>query len=176
MAAVPAKQVSNYTLSLYKMVNEYIKNAEGQFICPHCDYTARIRSTMFYHLKKHEGALPYPCKHCDARFLQNALLDMHVKSRHADKLENRETFKCPCSGCEYEDIRKGNRLIHFLRIHLKDFTNSLKGKSLEEETVVSCNECNRSFKSMTLFYYHASKCVKLEKSHEHYGTWNSIKA
>lgn len=141
------------------MVYEYKKNKNGDFICGHCDFTAKNQSTMHYHLKKHEGSLPHPCKHCDARFVQKGLLDMHIKSRHPETLEKKETFKCPCSNCDYEDIRKGNRLIHFLRVHMKDLTLALKVKPSDSIYVASCKTCTKSFKSMTQFYYHAAGCV-----------------
>jgi hypothetical protein len=158
------------------MVLEYFKNASGEFLCQHCQFTARNQSTMHYHLKKHEGALPHPCKHCDARFLQKSLLDMHIKSRHSETLEEKLTFKCPCEGCVYEDIRKGNRLIHFVRVHLKDLTDSLKCNPTDDSHAASCKACQQTFKSLTQFYYHASKCVAPSKAHPMYTVWNQLKA
>ena len=158
------------------MVLEYFKNATGEFLCQHCQFTARNQSTMHYHLKKHEGALPHPCKICDARFLQKGLLDMHIKSRHSETLEEKETFKCPCKGCPYEDIRKGNRLIHFTRVHLKDLTESLKCKAIDTMYVASCKSCQQNFKSLTQFYYHASKCVDPSSTHPMSAIWNQLKA
>jgi len=158
------------------MVFEYKKNKDGEFICTHCDYTAKNQSTMHYHLKKHEGSLPHPCKHCDARFVQKGLLDMHIKSRHPETLEKKETFKCPCNNCDYEDIRKGNRLIHFLRVHMKDLTDALKAKTTDKACVTSCKSCSKSFKSMTQFYYHAASCVSPTENHAMYAQYASIKA
>jgi hypothetical protein len=153
------------------MVLIYVKNTDGNYVCQHCQFTAHNQSTMHYHLKKHDGALPHPCKHCDARFLQKSLLDMHVKSRHAETLEEKQTFKCPCKGCSYEDIRKGNRLIHFVRVHLKDCVESLKCNPSEDTMVAGCKSCQQNFKSLTQFYYHASKCVTLTPSHPMAEQW-----
>jgi hypothetical protein len=158
------------------MVFAYSKNAEGHFICQHCDYTAKNQSTMHYHLKKHDGALPHPCKHCGARFLQKGLLDLHIRSRHSETLEKKDTYKCPCSGCSYEDIRKGNCLIHFVRVHMKELTEKLKTKATESEMIASCSKCSKNFKSMTQFYYHASQCVEVPEKHECYLNWKSLKA
>jgi hypothetical protein len=156
------------------MVLAYHKNESGEFLCQHCQYTAHNQSTMHYHLKKHEGALPHSCKHCDARFLQKSLLDMHIKSRHSETLEHKETFKCPCNGCAYEDLRKGNRLIHFVRVHLKDLTDSLKCKPTDESCIASCKVCSQNFKSLTQFYYHASKCVSPTTEHTLHKEWNQL--
>ncbi len=159
-----------------KMVLVYTKNADGEFTCPHCEYTARIQSTMHYHLKKHEGTLPHVCKHCDMRFLQKSYLDMHVKSRHADTLEKKDTFKCPCNNCGYEDIRKSNRRIHFVRVHLKPLVDAIKTKTSVEGCVASCSECNQSFKSMTQFYYHSAGCIKPTEQHPLYNDWMTVRA
>jgi hypothetical protein len=174
--AADAEYLSIQTFLTVKMPNQYIKNAEGQFICPHCDYTARIQSTMHYHLKKHEGALPHACKHCDSKFLQKNLLELHIRSRHKETIKSQETFKCPCNDCDYEDMRKGNRLIHFVRVHLKDLTEALKNKTDAEGCITSCSCCNKSFKSMTQFYYHAAGCVKPTQNHDYYSSWEQIHA
>ena len=150
---------------------QYMKNNDGHYVCPHCDVTARIQSTMHYHLKKHEGALPHACKHCDSRFLQKNLLELHIRSRHKEASEVKATFKCPCENCEYEDIRKGNRLIHFVRIHLKELALALQTKTDNDGCATSCSCCNKSFKSMTQFYYHASACVKPTAEHPFYSKW-----
>jgi hypothetical protein len=155
------------------MVYQYQKNTAGDYLCTHCDFTAKNQSTMHYHLKKHEGCLPHPCKHCDARFVQKGLLDMHIKSRHPETLEKKEMFKCPCNNCDYEDLRKGNRLIHFVRIHMKDLSDALKTKS--EGNATACKYCNKTFKSMTQFYYHAASCIKPDSNHSMYSMYERIK-
>ena len=183
---------------------KYQKNAEGHFICSHCPYTAKNQSTMHYHLKKHDGALPHACKHCNQKFLQKSLLDLHTSARHPNACGHcnhkefeykaqldthivtthtnvvakdvKEKFKCPCNSCGYEDLRKGNRLIHFIRVHLKEYTDSLKVKSVEPNCITSCKSCKKSFKSMTQFYYHASNCViPPQENHALYKDWLAVK-
>ncbi len=158
------------------MVFTYTKNENNEYVCQHCDFTAKNQSTMHYHLKKHDGSL-HPCKYCNAKFLQKSLLDMHIRARHSEtiqKKEKTEVFSCPCKDCCYEDIRKGNRLIHFVRVHLKGLVESMKKKTDTENSVIGCKECNSEFKSMTQFYYHASKCVKPSTDHKHYEEWKTI--
>jgi hypothetical protein len=154
---------------------QYKKNEDGQYVCPSCPYTARIQSTMHYHLKKHEDTLPYSCTHCDKQFAQKSVLDLHVSARHKEPgTKASETFKCPC--CTYEDVRKGNRMIHFLRVHLKDCTDALKETPPKEtKASASCKGCSKTFKSMTQFYYHAASCVKPLETHANYKAWLELK-
>lgn len=164
------------------MTFKYIKNAEGQFVCNHCQFTAKNQSTMHYHLAGHDNVLPHKCKHCDQRFPQKSVLDIHLKLKHAETLEKKETFKCPCNGCNYEDIRKGNRLIHFIRVHLKEVVGKLKvtakasTENPNEDYVCSCSSCDKSFKSNTMFFYHAHTCVNLSSTHKHYDDWVAMQS
>jgi hypothetical protein len=155
---------------------KYNTTESGEYICHHCQFTAKNQSTMHYHLKKHEGPLPHPCKHCSARFMQKSLLELHIRSRHSETLEKKDTFKCPCEGCHYEDIRKGNRLIHFVRVHMKDLSDTLKTKTDQEGCVTECKCCNKGFKNLTQFYYHASDCIEPTEKHTEYSNWKAIKA
>ena len=155
---------------------KYNKTESGEYICHHCQFTAKNQSTMHYHLKKHEGPLPHPCKHCSARFMQKSLLELHIRSRHSETLEKKDTFKCPCGECDYEDIRKGNRNIHFIRIHLRDILDKLNDTPTEPNCMIACKECKHNFKSMTQFFYHAIDCVKVSPDHIHYDEWKYIKS
>lgn len=160
------------------MTFKYIKNTEGLFVCHHCQFTAKNQSTMHYHLAGHDNVLPHKCKHCDQRFPQKSVLDIHLKLKHAETLDKNETYKCPCNGCNYEDIRKGNRLIHFIRVHLKDVVGKLKvkAKNQDDKYVCACSACDKSFKSSTMFFYHAHTCVNLPTTHTYYNDWMTIQA
>jgi hypothetical protein len=155
------------------MVFTYNKDTNGNFTCPDCKFTAQNQSTMHYHLKNHEGNLSHECKHCDMKFLQKSVLTLHIKSKHSD-VTKKDTFKCPC--CTYSDLRKGNCVIHFTRIHLKDLTDSLKKKSEQTNAVTDCKGCNKSFKSMTMFYYHVSNCIKISENHPMNSEWKKLVA
>jgi transcription elongation factor Elf1 len=75
---------------------KYQKNVDGIFTCIHCPYTAKNQSTMHYHLKKHEGALPHACKHCNQKFLQKSLLDLHTTARHPNA----------CNHCNHKEFEQ----------------------------------------------------------------------
>ena len=160
------------------MVFEYTKNEQGEYICPHCNYTAKHQSTMHYHLKKHEGALPHACSHCKMRFVQKSLLDLHIKARHPQATEKKEYVECPVPNCGYKDIRKANCVIHFARIHLREIVDKLKGKpsNKEEKAVCVCTKCDKSFKSATHYYYHAATCISLAPVHPMADMWQQVKA
>lgn len=153
------------------MVLIYKKNNNNEYICPDCNFITSNQSTMHYHLRNHNGSLNHECKECNMKFLQKSVLDLHIKSKHSDTIVKKE-FTCPC--CDYSDLRKGNCVIHFARIHLKDITDKMKVKSVEENMITTCSSCSKNFKNMAGFYYHLSSCIKLEKNHEHYNSWVKI--
>lgn len=165
-------------ISIATMVYVYKKNNEGDFICQHCEFTTPNQSTMHYHFKNHEGSLPYPCKHCDVRFIQKGLLDLHMKARHQDKLaeKDKKKFECPHKGCEYKDIRKGNVVIHYVRIHLQELVEKCKGKTTEQGMVTQCTSCSKSFKNMTNYYYHMKSCLTLQENHNSFKVWKTLTA
>jgi len=128
---------------------------------------------MHYHIKvKHTGELEYECADCDMKFSQKSQLNLHIKSRHSKKPV--KEYKCPC--CPYTDLRKGNCVIHFTRIHLKDITDKIKLKPTEPNTVAYCSQCSKSFKSMTLYYYHVSSCIRLTDEHPLKNEWTELLA
>jgi hypothetical protein len=151
---------------------EYKKN-ETSFLCPHCDFTCPLenQSTMHYHLKKHDNFLPHKCKECGMRFLQKSLLDFHMAARHT---ADTQKIQCPCADCNYADLRKGNVVIHFLRIHLKDLVSQIQKPAQEEGCVAHCAVCNASFKNTTGFLYHASNCITIQQNHSMFSAWNQV--
>jgi len=153
------------------MVLIYKKNNNNEYICPDCKFITTNQSTMHYHLRNHNGSLNHECSECNMKFLQKSVLELHIKSKHNDNVVKKD-FACPC--CDYSDLRKGNCVIHFARIHLKDITDRMKVKSVQENMIVECSECSKNFKNMAGFYYHLSSCIKLSANHKHYASWTKI--
>lgn len=141
------------------MVYTYIRNEQGEFICPHCNIIKKNQNTMHYHLKKHEGDLPHECKHCKAKFLHLSILNIHLNAKHPNK-DNPvvDLFTCPYEGCDYSSATKANRRIHYFRVHLKDIIGKLTDKK-EDKFVCKC--CNKEANSQTSLYYHIGMCVTL---------------
>jgi hypothetical protein len=137
---------------------EYVRDANNMYVCPHCDKVTEKQSTMHMHYKaKHSGELPHECATCHRRFSQKQILDLHIRARHLDTLEDRDTFEVyDCPLCPFSSNSVANRIIHFTRKHCKEYVDDLKDGTGNE---ISCTECQRTFKSSTAFYYHVAKCL-----------------
>ncbi len=145
----------------------YFKNDEGLFVCPRCDVSYKNQSSMNMHYNTHNENPTHVCKACKKGFLQKQTLDLHIKSRHPELLDNDENTKydCPFDNCDFTAITKGNCIIHCLRVHFKDEINKIMMKD-ENNKTINCNECETEFKSSCAFYYHAKKCLHLSDSDE----------
>ena len=140
------------------MCSKYIKNEQGWFVCPSCNVVKQNQNTMYYHMKKHEGKLPFECSICKKDFIQKASLELHMLSKHKDKnVEKVDTFQCPFEGCEFKALTKANRRIHCLRKHFKNEITDI----MEENN--TCSTCKSSFLSNTAFYYHALGCIRVNE-------------
>jgi Zn finger protein HypA/HybF involved in hydrogenase expression len=148
------------------MTLTYIKNEEGQFVCPDCHVVKTRQNSMHYHMKKHLEELNHVCKACKKGFLQKQTLDLHIRSKHPElQEENGETKKyaCPSDGCDFRALTKGNCIIHCLRVH---YQNEIKDRMIvnEETKQIMCKDCQHTFQSSCSFYYHCKKC--LDKTHQ----------
>jgi KRAB domain-containing zinc finger protein len=137
------------------MTFEYIRNEQGLFVCPHCKVTKTRQNTMHYHLKKHEGKLPFQCSTCKKEFQFQQTLDLHRLAKHCDVTDKK--FKCPFANCEFQSLTEGNRRIHFLRKHCAEDIQRIQ----DANNQFQCTACKKSFKSSTAFHYHASSCVNI---------------
>lgn len=161
------------------MPMKYIKNEDGDFVCPHpgCGFTKRNQSTLHYHMKKHEQQLEHICKTCKKQFLQKQTLDLHIRSKHPELVKDAEEKKytCPFDGCNFAALTKGNCIIHCLRVHFQDEINNLMLKDAETKTIC-CTECDKEFSSSCAFYYHCKGCLTFKESDKKYQKLNEIAA
>lgn len=138
--------------------SKYKKNSDGHFICPYCGETKRIQSTMHYHMKKHEGKLPFECNICKKGFLHASTLDLHIKAQH--QKEQERMFKCPMEGCVYKGtLTKSNLIIHFIRKHCKEEATAM---GQDADRPLTCRSCNKETNSMTAFHYHIAGCIQIK--------------
>lgn len=138
--------------------SKYKKNAEGHYVCPHCGETKRIQSTMHYHMKKHEGKLPFECNICKKGFLHASTLALHVKAQH--QKEQERMFKCPAAGCTYKGtLTKSNLIIHYVRKHCKQEATAM---GAGPDAPLTCRCCAKETKSLTAFHYHIATCMTIE--------------
>jgi hypothetical protein len=141
------------------MVYTYTKNAAGEFVCHICGDTKKNQNTMHYHLKKHEGKLPFECTVCHKEFLHSSVLALHVAARHSK--DPAGTLTCPL--CPFKTLTKANRILHFIRHHCTEEINKFTSACTNPNTCPGCSkECNSS----TAFLYHAATagCFKLAPS------------
>jgi len=139
---------------------KYPKNANGDYICPHCPKVTTNMNTMHYHIKTNhdDEDLPHQCKFCDMKFLHLKTLETHMYSKHPERVraEDRPSFVCPFEGCDFQSLTSGGRRIHYMRKHCGTACETLK---LGAGTEIQCSACQREFKSSTAFYYHVYSCI-----------------
>lgn len=158
---------------------KYIKNADGHFVCPHCQKVTEKQNTMYYHIKKHhEQDLPFECDRCPdhPRFLQKTSYFHHLATAHPDAPHPEQekavnpyagvTYGCPC--CAHTTHTKANVIIHFARNHCKDWIPSYEKKS-------PCSGCCKSFASSSAYLYHAVNCFKSQASEDQLNMFSRIK-
>jgi hypothetical protein len=126
----------------------YIRNAAGEFVCPHCGITKARQNTMYYHMKKHTGEMSHICGVCSKGFIQKSGLDQHMLQAHSTGVTE---YECPC--CDHSCKMKANLVIHIARKHGDGWipTVPTAGGAI-------CTGCERSFSSPTAYYYHAAAC------------------
>jgi hypothetical protein len=152
------------------MTYTYIKNENGEYVCPDCGITKKNQNTMHYHMKRHEEQLSYICKLCKKGFLQKQTLDLHLRAKHPDISDDNNAekkFKCPFDDCNFAALTKGNCIIHCLRIHFQEEIDNIMIKN-NETKMIYCNECSKGFSSSCAFYYHCKQCIDFNKSEDKY--------
>ncbi len=130
-------------------------NEKGLYVCPHCGETKARKNTMFYHIKKHTGALDYVCSEpgCDKAFIQKSALDQHRLQAHSTAAAERRYWGCPC--CDLVSHVKSNVVIHIGRMHSGDWIPAAGA------VAGACPGCRKAMASPTAYFYHAVSCFKV---------------
>lgn len=138
-----------------KAATIYIRNAAGEFVCPHCGVTKARQNTMYYHMKKHTGEMSHVCGVCSKGFIQKSGLDQHMLQAHPTEAAAAGTdvteYDCPC--CDHSCRMKANLVIHIARKHGDGWIPTVPTAG-----GATCERCDRSFSSPTAYYYHAAAC------------------
>lgn len=136
----------------------YTKNANGLYVCPHCNITKKNQNTMHYHLKTHETRLPYECTFCKKGFLHASTLELHNRAQHSK--EDEKLMKCNVPGCEFKGtLTKANLLIHFVRKHCAKEAQATLDVC---HAGYGCKLCGKNTKSLTAYHYHAMSCIQIQ--------------
>ena len=139
------------------MTYSYTKNAEGLYVCPHCNVTKKKQNTMHYHLKTHDTRLPYECNFCKREFLHASTLELHKRAQHSK--ENEKLMKCNVPHCDFKGtLTKANLLIHFIRKHCAEEAQAALNIC---EAGHVCKICEKNTKSLTAYHYHAISCITI---------------
>jgi hypothetical protein len=133
----------------------YLRNAAGEFVCPDCGITKARQNTMFYHMKKHAGAMSHVCGVCSKGFIQKSGLQQHMIQAHPEAAAAAgckvAEWECPC--CDHTAKVKSNLLIHIGRKHGAGWVPPVSVTS-----ACTCGGCDKEFSSATAYYYHAVSC------------------
>jgi len=159
------------------MTLKYTKNEDGHFVCPECNVVKQRQNSMHYHMKKHLDELNHVCKSCNKGFLQKQTLDLHMRSKHPELVEEEGTkFTCPFNDCNFSALTKGNCVIHALRVHFQEEIKEIMETHADTKTI-SCKGCKAEFQSSCSFYYHCKGCIQTpEKQTEKYEKLQEILA
>jgi hypothetical protein len=65
-------------------------------------------------------------------------------------------FTCPC--CNHETRTKANALVHYARLHAKDWIPAYNKDN-------GCNHCKKTFGSIAAYLYHCTGCIPANKTH-----------
>jgi hypothetical protein len=170
--------LANIRNNTFTMTLEYVKNAAGDFVCQHkdCNKSFKRQNTMFYHMKRHMAEFTYTCKDCDKGFLQKSAYLHHMAAVHPEDKEVQVTsndrlldekivnpyagvsYKCPIDGCEFDTRTKANALVHYARLHAKDWIAPFDKEK-------GCSHCKKEFGSAAAYLYHSTGCVPANRTH-----------
>ena len=110
----------------------------GRYACNQCDYQAKYKGSLVFHIQsKHEG-VKYACNQCDYQAKQKGNLVVHIQSKHegvryaCDQCNYKATkqdhltkhiqskhkgVKYACAQCDYQYSTQSNLNIHIQNIH-----------------------------------------------------------
>ena len=159
------------------MTLDYVKNANGHFVCQHknCGKTFAKQNTMYYHMKRHlaedQKDFDYMCAHCNSGFIQKSAYLHHMAAVHPEvkdvilDSDNKTVIKNPYAGIEYKcpccdnvTRTKANALVHYARLHAKDWIPSYDKEK-------GCTKCSKKFSSIAAYLYHCTGCIPANKKH-----------
>lgn len=167
--------IDDFSMNSTTSTNKYLKNADGDFVCPHCKVVKKKQNTMHYHIKRqHEQNFPYECKQCEdsPKFLQKSSYLHHLATNHPENPHPSEkdknqyaTVQFSCPSCTHTTHTKSNIAIHFVRTHCSWIPPYAKEEA--------CSNCKKEFRSSSAYLYHAFTCYK-EKAPANYANMLSL--
>ena len=160
------------------MTIDYLKNEAGVFLCQHknCTYKCERQNTMYYHMKRHMSDFTFTCNECNKGFIQKSAYLHHMAAVHpnlkdvpmGDDDDKKQllvknpyvgqNYKCPHTGCEHSTRTKANTIVHYARVHGKEWIPAYN-------KTTGCSHCKKIFGSVAAYLYHCTGCIPAPKHH-----------
>lgn len=144
---------------------------EFSFKCTECDKGFIQKSAFLHHMAAvHPGSDTVTIQSKDRNDIINEdptdlispkanVVDTIKVAAEEIKIKNPyegQTFTCPC--CNHETRTKANALVHYARLHAKDWIPTYNKDN-------GCPHCKKTFGSIAAYLYHCTGCVPASKSH-----------
>merc|ERR1712130_494507 len=100
--------------------------------CPHCDYSADIRSVLDSHIRHRHDRSKLVCPHCPFASADGRLFNQHIDQNHSNIKFDPKKKLYACPNCKYT---AGN--LRLMDIH--------RGKAHGISKVFTCSVCHASF-------------------------------
>lgn len=146
---------------------------EQKYECSLCDKKFGHNSLLTNHMRSHTGEKPYVCETCAASFYVQGSLNKHIRETHMPvvKIRNKQCDQCDASFYTTSTMRKHKRTVHS---EARPYVCEECGKKYKtgsalknhltshSDTVIPCESCSSTFKSMMLYKRHRAR----KHSHE----------
>ena len=165
----------NKTFARQNTMYYHIKRHRNEFsyTCKDCDKGFIQKSAFLHHMAavhpgndtvsigKQQQQQQQPCDDPVA-IEDNARPDNSIEVTAATvevKIKNPydgQSFACPC--CDHKTKTKANALVHYARLHAKDWIPSYNKDA-------GCPHCKKKFSSIAAYLYHCTGCIPANKTH-----------
>jgi len=163
----------NKTCSRQNTMYYHVMRHRNEFTykCADCDKGFIQKSAFLHHMAAiHPGndTIRIPNKDANANIVKNAIVSedplpyddgINKNSINDIKIKNPyegQTFTCPC--CKHETRTKANALVHYARLHAKDWIPAYNKDN-------GCSHCKKTFGSIAAYLYHCTGCIPANKTH-----------
>ena len=163
----------NKTCSRQNTMYYHVMRHRNEFTykCADCDKGFIQKSAFLHHMAAiHPGndTVRIPNKDANANIVKNTIIsedplpyDEGTNKNSVDdiKIKNPyegQTFTCPC--CKHETRTKANALVHYARLHAKDWIPAYNKDN-------GCSHCKKTFGSIAAYLYHCTGCIPANKTH-----------
>ena len=152
--------------TMYYHMKRHLK--EFSYTCVDCDKGFIQKSAFLHHMAavhpgKDEVTVP------NKTIVKESTIEdpTQIEGTDTNKIVNNDTvkiknpyegqlFTCPC--CKHETRTKANALVHYARLHAKDWIPAYNKEN-------GCAHCKKTFGSIAAYLYHCTGCIPTNKAH-----------